>query len=61
MNPGVNNAPTQNVGTYTQLRNKSMFNHKIQDIRYVDVFKKLVTNDLEILKIKKIITGIRLY
>lgn len=38
---------------YTQLRNKSTFNPKTQNNRHVDMFKKLVTKDFEMLNIKK--------
>lgn len=38
---------------YTQLRIRSTFNPKIQNNRHVDMFKKLLTKDLEMLNIKK--------
>lgn len=39
---------------FTQLRNNSVFNPHIVNNKYVDLFKKLVTTDLEQLPIKKV-------
>lgn len=39
---------------FTSLRNNSVFNSHITNNKYVDIFKKLVTNELEQLPIKKV-------
>lgn len=41
-------------GNFTELRNKSVFNHKIVNNKYVDLLKRLVTTELEQLPIKKV-------
>lgn len=41
-------------GYHTNLRNKFTFNPHNVDYKYIDVFKNMVVNDLENVKVKKV-------
>lgn len=57
INP-IERAITNN--SFTNLRNNSVFNPHITNNKYVDLFKKLVTSELERLPIKKVYESIDL-
>lgn len=46
-------AVTDNEIVHSSLRNKSIFNHPVNNNKYVDVFEQVVLEDLKTLKIKK--------